>query len=196
MSLLSDRDWKKKYTPDDGDLVSSFYIPALKCAVRYERSTGFFTASALALAARGIEGLVRNGGRMRLIVGCTLSEAEVAAVEKGAALYEAVEQSMSAPLEPPNMAARDALELLSWMVAKNYLEVKVALPCNKHRQPITSNGLFHEKAGIIEDKNGDRLAFNGSINETANGWKNNWESFHVYTTWSGSAGHVDAEEET
>ena len=63
MSLLCDREWKLKYTPDDGDLVAIFYIPALECATRYDRLTGYFRARALALAARGIEGLVRNSGR-------------------------------------------------------------------------------------------------------------------------------------
>jgi len=61
MALLAQNPWKLKYTPEDGDLVSLFYLPALENAVRYDRLTGYFNASALALAARGIEGLVRNG---------------------------------------------------------------------------------------------------------------------------------------
>src|ERR1017187_10921034 len=83
MSLLTDFKWKLKYTPEDGNLVQFFYIPALRCANRYDRSTGFFSATALTLAARGIEGLVRNDGHMRLIVGCTLHEEEVEAIRKG-----------------------------------------------------------------------------------------------------------------
>ena len=70
--MLCDHDWKLKYTPDDGDLVRLFYVPALRDAERYDRLTGYFNANALRLAARGIEGLVRNNGRMRLVVGCTL----------------------------------------------------------------------------------------------------------------------------
>ena len=35
----------------------------------------------------------------------------------------------------------------------------------------------------IEDKTGDRLAFNGSLNETAAGWTKNWESLNVFTSW-------------
>ena len=37
MSLLCDREWKLKYTPDDGVLVTLFYVPALECAVRYDQ---------------------------------------------------------------------------------------------------------------------------------------------------------------
>ena len=84
MSLLCDKEWRLKYTPDDGDLVTCFYVPALECAVRYDRLTGYFRAAALTLAARGLEGLIRNGGRMRLLVGCTLGQPEVDAIAKGA----------------------------------------------------------------------------------------------------------------
>jgi hypothetical protein len=37
MSLLSDREWRVKCTPDDGDLVEGLYIPALECATRYDQ---------------------------------------------------------------------------------------------------------------------------------------------------------------
>src|SRR6185503_8138891 len=105
---LTARSWGLKYTPDDGDLVELFYIPALECAVRYDRSTGYFGAAALALAMRGIEGLIRNNGQMRLIVGCTLDEAEVEAIERGETLRDAVGRHLIArPLEPPDDAARD-----------------------------------------------------------------------------------------
>jgi superfamily II DNA or RNA helicase len=197
MTLLSEHVWQPKYSPEDGNLVAQFYIRALACAVRYDRSTGFFSVYALVLAMRGLEGLIRNGGRMRLLVGCTLGEAEVSAIERGMGLRATVEAAMLAmPLIAPDTAARDALELLAWMVAKDYLEVKVAVPCDTNRQPLPGKGLFHEKAGILEDCAGNRLAFNGSINETAYGWTHNWESFHVYTTWGDGAVHVHAEEAT
>jgi hypothetical protein len=84
MSLLPDHSWKLKYTPDDGDLVRQFYVPALEAAARYDRSTGYFSATALTLAARGgIKGLVRNNGHTRLVVGCTLGPNEVEAIQKG-----------------------------------------------------------------------------------------------------------------
>jgi hypothetical protein len=88
MSILQDRPWKLKYTPDHGDLVKLLYQPALECAARYDRLTGYFSASALALAARGIEGLVVNGGRMRMVVGCTLNPPEIAAIDAWATHLE------------------------------------------------------------------------------------------------------------
>ena len=193
--MLAARAWKLKYTPDDGDLVELFYVPVLEDAERYDRLTGYFNAGALALAARGIEGLVRNAGRMRLVVGCTLEPSEIEAIERGEALRDLVEQRLaSLPLAPPDPASSEALELLAWMIARGHLEVKVAVPCDLDGRPIPSDGIFHEKAGIVADRTGDRLAWNGSLNETAAGWRRNWESINVYTSWGPEPGRVDDEE--
>ena len=178
--MLIDRTWKLKYTPEDGDLVQVFYVPALKDAARYDRLTGYFDAGALALAARGVDGLVRNDGRMRLVVGCTLRAPEIEAIHKGAALRDLVERRLAElPLTPPDANAVGALELLAWMVARGHLDVKVAVPCRDGR-PVSDTAIFHEKSGVVEDRAGNRIAWTGSLNETAAGWQRNWESINVY----------------
>ena len=193
--MLTDHDWRLKYTPEDGDLVRRFYLPALADAVRYDRLTGYFSAGALALAARGIEGLVRSAGRMRLVVGCTLAPPEVEAIARGAALREQVERRLAAvPLAPPDSEAADALELLAWMVARGHLDVKVAVPCDADRRPAAEAAIFHEKSGVVEDRAGNRLAWTGSLNETEAGWRRNWESLNVYTSWGPEPARVDQEE--
>ncbi len=193
--MLRDREWQLKYTVEGGNLVQRFYIPALEEAERYDRLTGYFNAGALALAARGIEGLVRNDGRMRLVVGCTLEPPEIEAIERGEELRELVERRLaSLPLDPPDSASVGALELLAWMVARGFLEVKVAVPCDAAGAPITENAIFHEKTGIVEDRVGDRLAWTGSLNETNAGWQKNWEGIGVYTSWGPEPGRVDQEE--
>lgn len=194
MTLLRDTAWRLKYTPDDGDLVRLFYVPALRSANRYDRLTGYFSARALALAARGVEGLIVNNGRMRLIVGCTLGEGEIEAIERGESLRDAVERTVvKMPILSADARTIDALELVAWMVASGFLDVKLAVPCDLDRRPIRDDSIFHEKTGIVEDKTGDRLAFNGSINETEYGWTRNWESFNAFTSWNDGP-RVDEEE--
>ena len=193
--MLRDRTWQLKYTPEDGDLVTLFYVPALEDAERYDRLTGYFTAEALTLAARGIEGLVRNGGRMRLVAGCTLAAPEIEAIEEGEQLRDLVERRLtSLPLDPPDSDSSQALELLAWMVGRGFLDVKVAVPCDADSRPIPADGIFHEKAGIIEDRGGDKIAWNGSVNETAAGWRQNWESISVFSSWGPEPGRVASEE--
>ena len=193
--MLPDHSWKLKYTPEHGNLVDLFYVPALEDAQRYDRLTGYFSAGALALAARGIEGLVRNDGRMRLLVGCTLEPPEVAAIRTGEQLRERVRNHLhDLPLAPPDAEAKGALELLAWMVAHGHLEVKVAVPCDADRKPISDSAIFHEKTGIIEDRAGNRIAWSGSLNETAAGWQRNWESINVFTSWSSQPDRIDIED--
>ena len=193
--MLADHIWKLKYTPDDGNLVNLFYVPALQDAERYDRLTGYFNAHALSLAARGIEELVRNDGRMRLIVGCTLAQPEIDAIEEGEQLRSSVERHLKEfPLTPQHHGSADALELLAFMVAHGFLDVKVAVPCDTNGKPVPADGIFHEKAGIIEDRVGDRIAWNGSLNETAAGWRHNWESINVYTSWGEDLDRVEGEE--
>lgn len=194
MSNLHDYEWQDKYSPEDGNLLEKFYKPALSCAKRYDRSTGFFSADVLAVASTSVEELIRREGHMRLIVGCTLEQPEVDAICKGEEMRSVVDKHLSqAHWDNLPAVMADALELLAWMIAQGFLEVKVAIPCDSKRRPVHTTSLFHEKAGIIEDESGYRLAFNGSLNETVNGWAHNWESFHVFTSWDGTK-HLDGEE--
>lgn len=177
MSLLTERDWNVGYRNEDGDLIELFYNPALACAKQYDRLTGYFSADSLALAARGIEALIANDGRMRLIVGLTLSPPEQAALSEGYDLRDQIAAKLCAvDLTPPDARAQNGLEMLAWMIAQGHLDVKVAVP-------IGSTGIYHEKVGIITDEAGNRIAFSGSVNETAGGWLNNRESFYVHRSW-------------
>ena len=94
-SSLKDYPFKINYGPQD-DRVRDFYVPALSRSVRYERSSGFFSSTSLSIASRGVAHLIRNKGRMRLLVGAKLSEQDVKAIEKGHDLAGRVSQSMLA----------------------------------------------------------------------------------------------------
>jgi len=196
MSLLTEREWCTSYRHEDGDLIELFYNPALSCAVQYDRMTGYFSADALALAARGIAALILNDGRMRLIVGCTLQQPEQDAIGEGYDWRARLEAHLlSADLTPPDEEANRGLEMLAWMVAQGHLDVKVAVPVDPDGRPAHAPGLYHEKVGILTDAEGNRLSFSGSINETAGGWVNNRESFHVHCGWFGGreTAHLDDE---
>lgn len=113
MAILSDHVFKSKYSAEDGDIVHAFYVPALSCAARYDRTTGFFSVGALLLAVQGVEGLVRNRGQMRLIVGGKLEKGEVDAIERRLSIRDAVDRRLRAsPLAAEDSEVLHALELL------------------------------------------------------------------------------------
>jgi hypothetical protein len=61
-------------------------------------------------------------------------------------------------LTPPDEEAGRGLELLAWMVAQGYLDVKLAVPVYPDGRPAHAPGLYHEKVGILTDAEGNRLA--------------------------------------
>ncbi|MFH1931512.1 MAG: hypothetical protein ABIN18_08000 [Pseudomonadota bacterium] len=77
---LRDYDFKISYGPSD-DRLHTFYIPALTRCLGYDRSAGFFSSSALAVAAAGVAHLIKNDVTMRLLVGADLNYQDVAAIK-------------------------------------------------------------------------------------------------------------------
>jgi hypothetical protein len=82
MPSLCDIPWKLGYGPQD-DRLRDFFIPALVASVRYDRAAGYFSSTMLAVAAAGVTKLILNGGKMRLLCGADMSEADVEAINQG-----------------------------------------------------------------------------------------------------------------
>jgi superfamily II DNA or RNA helicase len=187
---LAHGSWKISYGPAD-DRLRDFYIPALSRSVTYVRTAGFFSSSALAVAAAGVAHLVRNGGRMRLLVGAALSDEDVRAIERGEEAFESVlEQRLLEALaeleRDPADPLRKRLEVLCWMVAAGTLEIRVVLPTGPDGRPLPAEATgdyFHPKEGVFTDACGHMLGFSGSVNESAHGWQHNYENLMVFTSW-------------
>ena len=75
-------------TEDSRRLVDEFYIPVLDQAVKYYRIAGFFSSSSLAIAAKGIEGLVNNGGKMYLLISPELSDEDFQVIQEHGKITE------------------------------------------------------------------------------------------------------------
>ena len=191
---LRSHPFRPTYGPTD-DRLHDFYLPALERSVLYRRSAGYFSSSALAVAAAGVARLVSNGGSMQLLCGADLASEDVEAVLRGESLRGRVEKAMLHRLDPDDgdadadMAAR--LEILAWLVAHDKLEIRVVLPKGPDGQPIArpeSQEYYHPKEGVFLDADGNRLAFSGSSNESRRGWQANYETFHVFASWPRHAG--------
>ena len=63
---------KSTYNSLYEDIVRNFYVPVLKEARRYDRVSGYFDSSSLAIAAQGMGDFILNGGKMRLLCGAKL----------------------------------------------------------------------------------------------------------------------------
>lgn len=190
-SSLRDIEYQVFYRPH-GNPLETFYLPTLSASVHYDRSAGYFRSSALAAAAAGIVRLIQNNGRMRLLVGAELSEQDVDAVRKGYSLREKVSQVMLTQLPQEGLILdgplQQRLDALTWMVANGSLDMKVVLPLDADGFPIPgaqSHDYYHTKKGVFTDAAGNQVGFVGSVNESAQAWKRNFEEFSVYCSWEG-----------
>ncbi len=194
-------DLKSSYETGQDDLIEEFYAPVLKCAASYNRIAGFFSSTSLAVAAKGIAGLIRNNGKMRLISCPRLDERDVEVIKEaledpgqflegklGEAIQDDVEDSFQ----------ENHLQALGWMLAHGYLEIKLALVCLNGKlctaDEMERTGVFHQKAGILTDLDGNKISFSGSINETASGWLNNIEEFKVFRSWNEERKYLKSDE--
>jgi len=187
---LSSHHFQISYGPND-DRLHGFYIPALERSVRYDRSAGYFSSSALAIAAAGVVRLIANEGRMRLLVGAQLSEEDCEAIRRGESLKGTVEAAMAGKLDTPDDLIRKRLEVLAWMVAQGTLEMRVVLPRGRDGAPLPASEAeeyYHPKEGVFADAEGQKVGFSGSSNESVRGWKKNYERFAVHTSWERQVG--------
>ena len=187
---------KSSYDSDDDDILNDFYNPVLANSVEYRRIAGFFTSSALAVAARGIKGLLKNDGKMKLIAGAVLKKEDTEAIRKGIQKpEEVIKRAAINDLDSiEDEFVRDHIMALGWLIAKQKLEIRIAIVEDKNgstldAESILRNGIFHQKVGIFTDVDGRRISFSGSVNETAKAWTENIEEFKVFREW------VEAERE-
>ena len=187
---LKDLMLKKAYSSDTDDILHDFYISALKEAVEYDRLAGFFSSTSLAIAAKGIIGLIKNDGRMRLIISPKIDKKDLEAIKEAHSNPEKyIEEKMLKELEKlEDEFIRDHVFALAWMVANRKLDIKVAIAYDDKGnllsyEDIQQYGIFHQKVGILKDREGNIITFSGSINETAAAWLGNIEEFKVFRSW-------------
>lgn len=165
---------KESYrTPDN--IVEDFYVPLLSNAKKYDRAVGFFSSSILIELSKGLINLIHNGGKMRLITSPKLQERDIQAMKEGYDKRKIVEEAiMREWKEPKNYIEEERLNFLSHMIEDGYLDIKVAFK---------NYGMYHEKIGILTDKDGNSVAFSGSLNESEQAISLNFESIDAFTSW-------------
>ena len=142
MNRLSEYNFKFCYRSDKDNLVNDFFIPALLCAKEYKRAVGFFSSSALCSLGRGLDGLLRNDGTMKIVASPILSSQDVEAIENGYRDRDEVYTTNCTNIIN-NLNWNLELEVLAWLIATNKLNIKLA-----YREGNTAPGIYHEKLGI------------------------------------------------
>lgn len=182
---FKDLSLESSYNSSRNNLVEEFYNPVLSEAVSYDRVTGFFNSQSLALAAKGLKKFIGNGGKMRLLCGAQLSFKDLDAIVNPSEILEEISNNFLDDLNSIfDEFQLNHIKILAWMVENNYLEIKIGIVKNDLGYV---GGILHEKTGILLDKEGNKILFSGSNNETGKGWFSggygNIEKFKVFLGW-------------
>lgn len=177
---------KNEYRSLIDDVVKDFYIPLLREAILYQRAVGFFSSSALILISKGIEGLVQNGGKIQIIASPKLTASDIEEIKKGYEVRQIIENALIRELEnPDNQIELERLSFIAKLVADGVLDIKIAFLTDRNEI-----AMYHEKMGLITDVDGNTVAFSGSMNESENAFKRNYESFDTFCSWTNDSERV------
>lgn len=168
--------FKREYRTIYNESIREFFIPALKKSVEYNRAVGYFTTDALINLADGILELVKNGGKIKIIASPHLLEKDIETLLKGTSQEEStiIETLLIKLKLVDEMNDKLKMDLIANLIASKILEIKIVYK---------SKGIYHEKLGVVKDKDGNYVSIEGSNNETHSGQMNNFESFKVFMSW-------------
>ena len=178
---LQDQKIKTEYRSLIDNIIQDFYIPLLSEATVYKRAVGFFSSSALAEISKGIAAMAKNGGKIQIVASPYLSEEDIEAIKSGyESRSEVIEKALLRGLssEEEDYYTMGRLNLLANLIADNVLDIRIAFTEDQ-----SGIGMYHEKMGLIEDGDGNVVAFSGSMNESATAMSVNYETIDVYRSW-------------
>ncbi|GAA0460016.1 SNF2-related protein [Alkalibacillus silvisoli] len=157
------------------DIKSAFYVPVLEKSVTYDRVSAYFTFKALAAYAKGIEGMIRQNGKMRFIISHEISKEDYDILKDGYEIKKSLVPKLSnKDFKQLSLEDQRNVRNFTHLIAQGMIEFKIGF---------THSGLFHSKYGICHDADGNCIYFSGSNNETAAALARNYEAFDVTASW-------------
>lgn len=177
------------------DVLGSFYNPVLAEAVSYDRVAGYFSSSELRYISQGLAHFLANDGTMRLAIGVQLTKEDVRALSGHNPIEEIVARRLldSPELDGQRIVTEHYLQVLAWMIQEERLEVKIGVPVDNEGR-LLSDGYFHAKYGILKDRDGNKVSFEGSYNATGAAWTENFEHMKCFRSWTNGAEYVERDQ--
>lgn len=175
--MLKKNHYQSIYRTPKDSIDRDFYVPCYTESIALYRAVGFFSLHSLALSIDGLIRFIRNNGQIELICSPNLSSTDVELIDACVSLGpNEITHSLLESISGTRLSEETLwqLDIICNMISEKRMTLKVAfLPL----------GLYHEKFGIFVDECGDKIYFNGSLNETENAFVHNYESIFVLPSW-------------
>ena len=189
MSLIDglQKNLKSRYRSGKDNLAADFFAPCLSECRHYDRAAGYFSSSALVAWADALPRIVKGRDvSIRLLISPEISESDRQAIEQATnsgqqqrernAVNAYLEKALQLIGEPQNKELR--LELFCWLIREARLQIRFAFVDHGSRP-----GIYHEKFGVIELRDGSNVGFIGSANESLAAYLANGEFIMVFRGW-------------
>ena len=179
---LKDKKIRSEYRSLIDNVVQDFYIPLLHESTSYKRAVGFFSSSALVEISKGIADMAKDGGKIEIVASPYLSDEDIQAIKEG---YENRQKIIEGALvrqlsdEHEDYYSMERLNLLAHLISEGILDIRIA-----YTDQGNEIGMYHEKMGILEDRDGNHVAFSGSMNESMTAMSINYETIDVFCDWN------------
>lgn len=184
---LKDYKFKPDYNKAFDSIAEEFYLPCMHSSVAYDRISGYFGSTIYIIAWDAIKDFVSNNGHMRLICSPFLTPEDQDAISEGYSnksdeiVLRAIEKEIESLFESDYLSK--PARVLACLVTMGVIDIKIAIPGELNDPDIKR--LFHDKAGVFMDKDGNAVGFRGPMNETYKGLSSdgNLESIDVFPSW-------------
>ena len=162
-----------------------FFNDALSNSVKFDLGLGFFSTASINVLSVGFANFIVNGGIMRLYINQFLSEEDYKVISTSAPsdMDKRILSDFYKLRETLSVRDEHFFNCLSYLIAENRVEIRIVIP--------KTGGIAHQKFGVFTDENGNKIAFNGSLNFTASALlSKNIEAISCATSWGGASGAV------
>ena len=169
--LFKDLEIKPSYDSRKVDVFNEFFNTILPHSKYYRRYGGIFSAKRFALAAEGLQDFIQeNNGVMELAIIPGFSENDKEALLKGTSIDDIISKNWIDDLSKiKEKFLEDHTKAISWMIANEYLTIKIILPTHDDgtlftESELNEQAIFRKETGIFYNKDDNSpLSFHGII---------------------------------
>jgi superfamily II DNA or RNA helicase len=189
---------KRRYRNGPDNIGKDLVAPCLNNSVLYRRGTGFFSSGALVGYAAAMEHLIKENVKIQIICSPVVHDNELVKILENNITKEQKQKTIQKLADSIVLKAvgytldnkrRDYKNsLLAYMIAKEIIEIRFAIPYNfegikNDSSEDLTNNLYHVKTGYFQLTDGSIVGFDGSFNESDSGHQHHIEQTQVWRSW-------------
>lgn len=187
--MLNDENFQIVYSTGEHE-PARFFFDALLQSKRFDLGLGYFSSTAINILSAGFAWFIYQGGEVRIIINDVLSKLDQQAIEKGQNVQDLdIENDIieNIRLLTQTLSKQDKhfFNCLSYLISQKRIEFVATKPINNQ------GGIAHSKYGIFTDRDGNKVAFNGSANFSAYALTKNVECISCYKSWAESQNELE-----